>query len=73
MARKQVVVSDLSRDPIPGGKGATLRISFADARKGSAVLDVTEEEAKSWRAREESRRGADGVRADDGAERRRFD
>ena len=59
MARKQVVVSDLSGDPIPDGKGATIRISYADARKGSAVLDVTDEEAEelAGKGRKQARRG----------------
>ena len=32
MARKTVVVSDMSGDQIPEGKGAKVRITFDDAR-----------------------------------------
>ena len=46
MARKSIFVSDLSGEEIPEGKGAKIRITFADARKGSAELDVTDEEAE---------------------------
>jgi hypothetical protein len=45
MARKTVFVSDLSGEPIPDGKGAKVRITHADARRGSYELDVTDEEA----------------------------
>jgi hypothetical protein len=59
VARKQIVVSDLSGDPIPDGKGATIRINFTDARKGSAVLDVTDEEGEELarKGRKQARRG----------------
>lgn len=59
VARKQVIVSDLSGDLIPDGKGATIRISFADARKLSAVLDMTDEEAEELarKGRKQARRG----------------
>ena len=46
MARKTVMVSDLSGETIEAGKGATIRINFHDARKGSAELDVTDAEAE---------------------------
>lgn len=59
MARKTVVVSDLSGDPIAEGSSATISIKFADARKGTYVLDVTEEEAEELgrRGRKQARRG----------------
>jgi hypothetical protein len=38
-------VSDLSGEEIQEGKGATVTIKFADARRGTIVLDVTDEEA----------------------------
>ena len=47
MARKTIRVSDKSGAEIPGGKGATVRITFADARKGSRELDLTDEEAEA--------------------------
>ncbi len=59
MARKTVVVSDLSGETIPDGKGATIRINFSDARRGSAQLDVTDEEAEELasKGRQTARRG----------------
>lgn len=45
MARKTVLVSDISGVEIPDGKGATIRITFRDARKGARELDVTDAEA----------------------------
>jgi hypothetical protein len=59
MARKTMFVSDLSGDPIEEGKAATINIRFADARKGSYVLDVTDEEAEELgrRGRKQARRG----------------
>lgn len=35
MARKTVLVSDLSGESIPDGKGATIRVTFKDARRGT--------------------------------------
>jgi hypothetical protein len=46
MARKTVLVSDVSGAEIPDGKGATIRITFSDARKGVRELDVTDTEAE---------------------------
>ncbi len=59
MARKTMLVSDLSGDAIPDGKGATVRINFNDARRGSAQLDVTDEEAEELanKGRKTARRG----------------
>lgn len=59
MARKTVLVSDLSGESIPEGKGATIRINFNDSRRGSAQLDVTDGEAESLAAkgRKTARRG----------------
>jgi hypothetical protein len=59
MARKTVHISDLSGKQIPEGRGATIRINFADARKGSAVLDVTDEEGEELarKGRKQARRG----------------
>jgi hypothetical protein len=39
MARKTVLVSDVSGQEIPDGKGATVRITYRDARKGVRELD----------------------------------
>jgi hypothetical protein len=57
MARKTIRVSDMSGDEIPEGKGATVRITFADARKGIRELDVTDAEAEGIGGRPVARRG----------------
>jgi hypothetical protein len=59
MAKRTVFVSDLSGAQIPDGKGAKIRITFNDARKGSAELDVTDEEAEELarKGRKVARRG----------------
>ena len=59
MARKTVMVSDLSGDEIHEGKGAQVTIRFNDARKGTIVLDVTDEEGEAMGAkgRKQARRG----------------
>jgi hypothetical protein len=59
MAKKTVVVSDLSGEEIEEGKGAQVTIRFNDARKGAIVLDVTDAEGESMgaRGRKQARRG----------------
>jgi hypothetical protein len=57
MARKTVRVSDVSGQVIPDGKGAVVRIAFADARRGIRELDVTDAEAESFGGRAVARRG----------------
>jgi hypothetical protein len=59
MARRTLLVSDLSGEEIPDGKGATVTISFRDARKGTIVLDLTESEAEQMGAkgRRQAKRG----------------
>jgi hypothetical protein len=59
VARKTVFVSDLSGEEIADGKGAQVTIKFADARKGTIVLDVTgaEGEEMGRRGRRQARRG----------------
>jgi hypothetical protein len=57
MARKVIRVSDMSGAEIPEGKGATVRITFADARKGVRELDVTDSEAEAMGGRSVARRG----------------
>ena len=59
MARKTVLVSDISGAEIAEGKGATIRITYRDARKGVRELDVTDEEAENLAAADRSvaRRG----------------
>ena len=57
MAKKTIRISDMSGAEIPDGKGATVRITFADARKGSRELDVTDAEADTLGGRTVARRG----------------
>jgi hypothetical protein len=59
MAKKTVLVSDLSGEEIQDGKGAKVRITFDDARSGSIEMDVSAEEARSMgsRGRQVARRG----------------
>lgn len=57
MAKKTVLVSDISGEEIPDGKGATVRIAFRDARKGVRELDVTDAEAERFGGRSVARRG----------------
>jgi hypothetical protein len=59
MARKTIMVSDLSGQEVEDGKGATVSIKFTDARKGTIVLDVTDSEAEEMgrKGRKQARRG----------------
>jgi hypothetical protein len=57
MAKKTVLVSDQSGAEIPEGKGATVRITFRDARKGVRELDLTDAEAEKLGGRSVARRG----------------
>lgn len=57
LARKTVLVSDISGSEIAEGKGATVRITFHDARKGVRELDVTDAEAEKMGGRQVARRG----------------
>ena len=59
MARKMVLVSDLSGAEIEDGKSATISIKFEDARKGVYILDLTEAEAEELgrKGRKQARRG----------------
>jgi len=59
MARKTILVSDLSGDEIEEGKSAKIRITFEDARRGSYELDVSADEAAELgrKGRQVARRG----------------
>jgi hypothetical protein len=59
MAKKSIFVSDLSGKEIADGKGASVVIKFNDARKGTIVLDVTDDEAEEMgkHGRKQARRG----------------
>jgi hypothetical protein len=56
---RTIFVSDLSGDRIREGKAARITINFQDARKGTFVLDVTEEEAEELgrKGTKQARRG----------------
>jgi hypothetical protein len=56
MARKTIRVGDQSGDEIPEGKGASVRIMFADARKGVRELDLTHADAERLGGRAVARR-----------------
>jgi hypothetical protein len=57
LAKKTIRVSDMSGEEIPDGKGATVRVTFHDARKGSRELDLTDAEAEKLGGRAVARRG----------------
>jgi hypothetical protein len=60
MAKQTVLVSDLSGATIEDGKGATLRVTYHDARKGAREMDLTADEADrllGGKARSVARRG----------------
>jgi hypothetical protein len=59
LARKTVVVSDISGQQVGEGHGATITIRFSDARKGVYVIDATDGEAEelSRKGRKQARRG----------------
>ena len=60
MAKKTVLVSDLSGVEIEDGKGATMRVTYHDARRGAKEMDVTADEADKLlggKARAVARRG----------------
>lgn len=46
MARKIIYISDLSGAPIAEGRGAKIRVTFEDARRGSYEIDATADEAE---------------------------
>jgi hypothetical protein len=57
MARKTVTISDQSGAIIQDGKGATVRITFKDNRKGVRELHLTDAEAEKLGGRQVARRG----------------
>lgn len=57
MAKKTVRVSDISGEEIPEGRGALIRITYMDARRGLRELDVTDQEAENLGGRQIARRG----------------
>jgi hypothetical protein len=59
MAKKTVRVSDISGKEIEDGKGAMIRVSFEDARRGNYEVDATADEAVEIgrKGRQVARRG----------------
>lgn len=59
MARKTVLVSDLTGEAIADGQAATLTIKYADARRGQVVLDVAADEVADLarKGKKQARRG----------------
>lgn len=59
MAKKTVLVSDVSGAEIEDGKGASVTINFHDVRRGTIVMDVTDQEAEEMgrKGRKQARRG----------------
>ena len=59
MAKKVVLVSDLTGNEIEDGKAAKVRITYADARRGIVELDVNADEVDDLARRREkvARRG----------------
>jgi hypothetical protein len=59
MARRTVLVSDLTGAEIEDGKGAQLIIRYQDARRGQVVLDVNADEVEDLarKGQRQARRG----------------
>jgi hypothetical protein len=59
MARKTVLVSDLTGTEIEDGKAAQLVIRYQDARRGQVVLDVNADEVEDLarKGQRQARRG----------------
>jgi hypothetical protein len=57
MARKTVLVCDNCTKEVDESRGATLRITFTDARRGSKVADLCDDCAGSLPGRAAARRG----------------
>jgi hypothetical protein len=59
MARKTVVVSDLTGRDVTDRDAATVTIKYADARRGQVILDVNASEVDDLasKGRKQARRG----------------
>jgi hypothetical protein len=59
MARKTVLVSDLTGTEIEDGKAAQVVIKYSDARRGQVVLDVNADEVEDLarKGQRQARRG----------------
>ncbi len=57
MARKTVLVCDSCGTEVGEGKGATLRVTFTDARRGAKQADLCDSCAGNMPGRAAARRG----------------
>jgi len=57
MARKTVLVCDQCGSEVEDGKGATMRLTFADARRGGKAADLCDTCAGKTPGRSVARRG----------------
>lgn len=59
MAKRTIIVSDLSGKEIDPSDGATVTIKYADARRGQVVLDVNASEVEELASKgtKQARRG----------------
>jgi hypothetical protein len=57
MARKTVLVCDSCQTEVGEGKGATMRVTFTDARRGAKQADLCDECAGGMPGRAAARRG----------------
>ncbi len=57
MARKTVLVCDSCGQEVGEGKGAILRLTYSDARRGAKVADLCDDCAGTMPGRAAARRG----------------
>jgi hypothetical protein len=57
MARKTVLVCDNCGAEVGDGKGATLRLTYSDARRGAKIADLCDDCAGALPGRAAARRG----------------
>jgi len=57
VARKTILVCDSCGKEVDEAKGATLRVTFNDARRGSKVADLSDDCAGGMPGRAAARRG----------------
>jgi hypothetical protein len=59
MARRTIIVSDLTGKQVDEKDAAKVTITYADARRGQVVLDVNASEVEDWAGRgtRQARRG----------------
>ena len=57
MARKTVLVCDNCSNEVDEGRGATMRVTYADARRGAKQADLCDDCSGSMPGRAVARRG----------------